>query len=157
MKNDIRLESKERGQSMVELALTITILMVLLAGTIDLGRAFFVWLGMRDAAQEGASYASINPSSTDLVCPPSSTEQICLRIWSNLDQVVRDTDAVVNVYVNYFGPHCLSADPNNPTKIVVLIEYTNFKLTMPFLGIFVGNTIPIRATINDTVIAPRCK
>jgi hypothetical protein len=50
----------------------------------------------------------------------------------------------------------LSADPNNPNKITVLIDYTNFKLTMPFLGVFVGDAIPIRATINDTIIAPTC-
>ena len=52
----------ERGQSMVELALTITFLMILLAGTIDLGRAFFTWQALRDAAQEGASYGSFKPA-----------------------------------------------------------------------------------------------
>jgi hypothetical protein len=160
MKNVIQFKPKEHGQSMVELALTITILMVLLAGTIDLGRAFFTWLAMRDAAQEGGSYASTNPSSSDLSCPrplPTETEQICLRIWKpNLEQVVQDSDAVVNVAVNYSGPHCLSSDPTAQGKITVLIDYTNFKLTMPFLGIFIGNTIPIRATINDSVIAPMC-
>jgi hypothetical protein len=156
MNNVIQFKPKEHGQSMVELALTITMLMVLLAGTIDLGRAFFTWLAMRDAAQEGASYASINPSSANLVCPATSTEQICKRIWANLGQVVHDADAVVNVTVGYSGLHCLSADPNNPNNITILIDYTNFKLTMPFLGIFVGNTIPIRSTINDTIIAPTC-
>jgi hypothetical protein len=156
MNNVLKFNPKERGQSMVELALTITLLMVLLAGTIDLGRAFFTWLAMRDAAQEGASYASINPSSGNLVCPSTSTEQICKRIWANLDQVVPDTVAIVNVSVTYSGPHCLSADVSNPGKIIVFIDYTNFNLTMPFLGVFVGNTIPIRATINDTIIAPMC-
>jgi len=142
----------ERGQSMVELALTITILMVLLAGTIDLGRAFFTWLAMRDAAQEGASYASINPSATDLDCTVS-TDQICLRIWDNLQQVVKDPLADVKVDVTYSGPHCLGSSIG---KITVFIDYTNFNLMMPFLGIFVGNSIPIRATINDTIVAPMC-
>jgi hypothetical protein len=44
MNNVIQIKQKERGQSMVELALTITFLMALLAGTIDLGRAFFTLL-----------------------------------------------------------------------------------------------------------------
>ncbi len=44
MKSENQPKQKEYGQSMVELALTITFLMVLLAGTIDLGRAFFTWL-----------------------------------------------------------------------------------------------------------------
>ncbi len=154
MKNIIQSKSKEAGQSMVELALTITILMVLLAGTIDLGRAFFTWLAMRDAAQEGASYASVYPSS-NLSCTPASTQQICMRVWANLRQVVNDPDAIVNVTATFIGDHCSGG--SNPGEITILVDYTNFKLTMPFLGIFIGNTIPIRATINDTVIAPLCQ
>jgi Flp pilus assembly protein TadG len=144
MKRVIQPKQKERGQSMVELALTITILMVLLAGTIDLGRALFVWLGMRDAAQEGASYASIKP--TDDI-------GIRARMKFNYDQVIRDPDAIVNVAIDFSGPKCLSA---NQTQITVKIEYKNFKLTTPFLGTFIDNEIPIRATINDSVISPMC-
>jgi len=154
MNKNIQSKTKEAGQSMVELALTITILMVLLAGTIDLGRAFFTWLAMRDAAQEGASYASVYPSS-NLTCSPASTQQICMRVWANLRQVVNDPDAIVNVTATFDGDHCSGG--GNPGVITVLVDYTNFKLTMPFLGIFIGNTIPIRATINDTVIAPLCQ
>jgi hypothetical protein len=135
---------KENGQSMVELAITITFLMILLAGTVDLGRAFFTWLGMRDAAQEGASYASINPTDD---------AGIAARMKYNYDQVIRDPSAVVNVGIQFTGPKCLAA---NPSVVTVTIYYTNFKITMPFLGMILGDTIPIHATINDTIIAPLC-
>jgi hypothetical protein len=154
MNNVIQPKPKEYGQSMVELALTFSILMVLLAGTVDLGRAFFTWVAMRDAAQEGASYASTKPSGGDLNCTPLSTEQICKRVWDNLGQVIRDSGAIVNINVAYTGQHCLGGV--NPGQVTVTINYTNFKLTMPFLGIFIGNTIPINATINDAIIAPLC-
>jgi Flp pilus assembly protein TadG len=139
-----RTKSKENGQSMVELALTITFLMMLLAGTIDLGRAFFVWLGMRDAAQEGASYASINPTDG---------AGISSRMEYNYDQVIRDPDADIYVEVTFSGPQCLGS---TPSVVTVEIDYTNFKITVPFLGMFIGDTIPIHATINDTVVAPLC-
>jgi len=141
MKSEIIFEQKEHGQSMVELALTITILMVLLAGTIDLGRAFFTWLAMRDAAQEGASYGSINPSDGG---------GILSRISSNLDQVIRPPQVYV---VNFSTP----PNPCLGDTIKVDIDYPQFPLTMPFLGTILGNQyIPIHATINDTIISPMC-
>ncbi|MGZ9165968.1 MAG: TadE/TadG family type IV pilus assembly protein, partial [Anaerolineales bacterium] len=52
----------ERGQSLVELAFSILILIYLLAGAVEFGMAFFQFVQLRDAAQEGALYGSINPT-----------------------------------------------------------------------------------------------
>lgn len=134
----------ERGQSMVELALAISVLMILLAGTIDLGHAFYVWLAMRDAAQEGASYGSIKPMDSS---------GILKRIQDNYTQVITDPSAIVSVSVTYAGAKCLS---NNPSTITVVVNYQNFPITMPLLGFFIGDSIPIHATINDSIIAPKC-
>ena len=51
----------ERGQSMVEMALMMTILMVVLSAVLDLGRGFFSFIAIQNAAAEGALYAAINP------------------------------------------------------------------------------------------------
>ncbi|HSB66646.1 MAG TPA: TadE family protein, partial [Anaerolineales bacterium] len=88
MRNNLHLRTKEAGQSMVELALTITLLMMLLAGTIDLGRAFFTWLAMRDAAQEGASYGTFHPSDLN---------GIRNRVWDNLGGVISNPTVNVDV------------------------------------------------------------
>ena len=135
MKSEFQPKQKEYGQSMVELALTITILMVLLAGTIDLGHAFFVWLRMRDAAQEGASYRSFCPTDLD------GTE---LRVRDNLD--------LVNDYAVDPGPSVASQGDT----ITVIVE-TDLPISMPFLGTIIGSdTIHIAATINDTVLRSTC-
>ncbi len=55
--------SYESGQSMVEFALVLVFLLALLAGVFDIGRAFFAYIIIRDAAQEGAVYGSIAPKS----------------------------------------------------------------------------------------------
>ncbi|MDF1515583.1 MAG: TadE/TadG family type IV pilus assembly protein [Anaerolineae bacterium] len=49
----------ERGQSLVEVALTLPILLMLLLGLFDLGRAYFILVELNDAADEGATYAAI--------------------------------------------------------------------------------------------------
>ncbi len=146
MKKDTHTTRKEHGQSMVELALFITVLMVILAGTIDLGRAFYTWLGMRDAAQEGAAYGSISPSDS---------AGINARIARNLDQLI--APSAYTVSVNIIGSPCLGHDDSINNTIQVNIDYPQFPLTMPFLGTIIGSqTLPIHATITDAIIRPLC-
>ena len=51
----------ENGQSLTEFAVSITFIILILSGIVDLGRAYFTYISLRDAAQEGAIYGSINP------------------------------------------------------------------------------------------------
>ncbi len=51
----------ERGQSLVEFSLGMVVLLVLVVGITDTARAMFTYLSMRDAAQEGALFGSVNP------------------------------------------------------------------------------------------------
>ncbi len=130
----IHSKGKEAGQSMVELALTITFLMMLLAGTIDLGRAFFTWLALRDAAQEGASYGSFKPADI---------AGIQNRVWDNLGQVIRNPSSTVDVVVSSSG-----------NTIRVDVDYPTFPITMPFMGTILGSqVIPIHAYILDTILS----
>ena len=54
----------QEGQSMVEMALTMPILILIVAGILDLGRAYFTFVALSDAAAEGAAYAAIHPTDT---------------------------------------------------------------------------------------------
>lgn len=55
--------AKRRGQSMVEFALILPILLILVAGGADLGRALFVGIQITDAARQASLYAAGNPTS----------------------------------------------------------------------------------------------
>src|SRR5213593_3478967 len=54
---------KSRGQSLVELGLILPVLLLFLAGALDLGRIFYAHITVRNAAREGALQASKTPSS----------------------------------------------------------------------------------------------
>ncbi len=54
----------ERGQSLVELSISLLIVLWLLAGTVEFGIAFFQFIQLRDAAQEGALYGSLHPDES---------------------------------------------------------------------------------------------
>ncbi len=51
-------QQRAAGQALVEFALAATLIFFLLAAAVDLGLIFFTVQGMRNAAQEGASYGS---------------------------------------------------------------------------------------------------
>jgi Flp pilus assembly protein TadG len=51
------LLSRHRGQSMVEFAVLAPVFFMLLLGTIDLGRAVYIYNSISDAAREGARAA----------------------------------------------------------------------------------------------------
>lgn len=60
------------GQSFVEFALTLPVLMLILMGVLDIGRAFFIGVALEDAAGEAALYLSIFPD-----CPTASSGAQC--------------------------------------------------------------------------------
>jgi hypothetical protein len=51
-------DRRERGQSLIELAVSFTLLLLILGVTIDLGRVFYTYIAIREAAEEGALYGS---------------------------------------------------------------------------------------------------
>ena len=53
-----------RGQSLVELSLVLPMMLLLLLGTLDLGRAFFDYIQLRNAAREGAAYGARFPTDS---------------------------------------------------------------------------------------------
>lgn len=55
---------RSRGQSIVELAIALPLMLMILLGTVDLGRTFWSYIEMRNAAFEGARYAATAPADT---------------------------------------------------------------------------------------------
>jgi Flp pilus assembly protein TadG len=56
---------RERGQSLVETAVVLPILLLLVAAIVDFGRAFDAYIVLTNAAREGARFGSTNPEMED--------------------------------------------------------------------------------------------
>jgi Flp pilus assembly protein TadG len=133
-----------KGQSLIEFALTLVIILMLLAGIVDLGRAIFTYLALRDGAQEGASFALYNPTISNATL----NNRICSS--SNLLQT-ECAAGNVSATMTIGGAACTGG------SILVQVTYPNFTLVTPFLGTILGRqTIPITARVTDTILAPPC-
>ena len=133
----------ERGQSLVEFAISLTFILILLAGAVDFGIGLFHYSAMRDAAQEGALYGSMNPDNTaeigNRVANASGDSGIIQKML----------DEGMTVAVSYTGAHC------EGNGITVTLQY-DYNISMPFIGAFVGDTIHLRAEVTDTILTPVC-
>ncbi len=99
-----RTRSRSRGQSLVELALSLPLLLLLMLGTIDLGRAFFDYIQMRNGAFEGARYGARMPADTSGITDtvmghgvPSDTTVTVTCSPGNCSSVSIGVDATITV------------------------------------------------------------
>jgi Flp pilus assembly protein TadG len=150
------LTRRERGQSLVELAITLPILVLLLLGTLDFGMAIFSYSMLRDAAQEGAFYGSFNPSNVAEI--ENRARNISPRaedgIFSSPVQL-RNTD-LIKVSVRALGNYCQGAENGVANSIQVNVSY-KYPLLMPFIGRLIGsNTIPLTGTATNVILQPQC-
>ncbi len=65
---------RERGQATVELAISLTLLLLILVGALDLGRAFFGYISIVNAAREGARVSAVLRNPMQIV--PAAKREI---------------------------------------------------------------------------------
>ena len=153
-------KSAQRGQSLVELGLTLIIMLTLLAGAVDFGSAFFDYIALQDAAQEGALYGSVAPiidsngnGRYDTGELPN-TAAIESRVRSTSSNPINLSASTVTVLVTMSPLPCSSV--SKVGWVTVKVSYT-YQLTMPLIGAIIGRqTIPLSATVTDTILIPSC-
>lgn len=138
------MQTTERGQSLVELALILLILLLLVAGIVDLGRMVFTYLTMRDAAQEGAVYGAIYPGQC---------EEVFDRIQANLPVTETFTVTINGLLCTSEAACDCSGSPQSSGDIItVMVTVEDFDITTPLISVITGPTVDFSATINDTVL-----
>src|SRR5512138_790212 len=133
MKKKFRLPRSAKGQSLVEMAISLVILLWLLAGAAEFAVILFQYIQLRDAAQEGALYGSINP-------PKNAGDTA--KINAIADRAKQSS----------FSPIKLMTDPNVTVEVVVTdgryceggslrvtVKYPH-KVFMPFMSQILGPT-----------------
>lgn len=131
-----RPRTQDRGQSLVELALVLPILLLLLAGVIDVGRILFTYIALTDAAQEGAIFAAHEPTSSGTIVDR-------VRTSSNHGEV---TSASVLV--------ACTASPA-PGTVSVTVSH-RLSLLTPVVSQILGGTVELSATVTGTNFKATC-
>lgn len=149
MRKRTLFHSSERGQSLVELAVSLVVLLFLLSGAVEFGIIFFQFVQLRDAVQEGALYGSINPHDATA---------IELRARAASDRPIDLADSAVTITISVADP---AGNPKNQADAcegdgITVHASFDHNVFMPFMSSIIGSTIPLNAEVTDTVLTPVC-
>jgi Flp pilus assembly protein TadG len=128
-------DRRRSGQAIVELAIVLPLLLLLLTGVVDVGRAVFTYIALEDAAQEGSMYAAHEPLSESAV-------RSRVRTSSNHNEVTAATVSLV-----------CTASPE-PGTVTVTASY-DLPLITPIAQLF-GGKVALTATRIGTNFKGRC-
>ncbi|MGC8874191.1 MAG: TadE/TadG family type IV pilus assembly protein [Chloroflexia bacterium] len=122
---------KGRGQSVVEMALLLPILLLVVIGLIEFGRAFLFYTMISNAAREGARYGMVHPGQD-----AASIQAIRQAAWS---RVVLVPTSTVSVNVNYDQLGDGGVIVPGRTRVIVTVQHA-FSMMTPLMRPFFPNT-----------------
>lgn len=126
---------RDRGAAVVEMAFVTVLLVLLATGVADIGRALFTYIGVQDAAQEGAVYGSFKPTDGNA---------IVARVIDSIDYPDLDPS---NVAVS-----CPDGSPTGGHRISVTVTH-RVDLVTPLIGQMLGGFIDLtREFIGETFL-----
>ncbi|HZJ77287.1 MAG TPA: TadE family protein [Clostridia bacterium] len=128
---------KEKGQSAVELALVLPILLIIVCGIMDFGWLFYNQLYLNNACREGARYAAVRTVVDD------SQTIIESKIEGSLPGSLLDELDIDIIYSN----------PNKPLEgDVTIVLNSEMKILTPVMGVFYSDQKrPLTATVTMKV------
>ncbi|MBK8784046.1 MAG: pilus assembly protein [Anaerolineales bacterium] len=146
----------EQAQSLVELAISLPVFILLLLGTVDFGMAIFSYAIIRDAAQEGALYGSFNPDNKAEIENRAryiSPQGEDLIFSSPVDLTNRE---LVQVEVKAIGDSCQGTTGGKANSLRVRVRFY-YPILMPFIGTIIGSdTIALTGSATNVIIQPPC-
>lgn len=130
------MRRSEEGQSLVEFALTVPILLLLMIGAIDVGRAFQAYTSLGNAVREAARDAAVHGADASSPWGPTAND-------ANVTTAVRGRIAGIrtqDVAVTSSWPGGSNAQGQ---EVIVSATYTFRPIALAFLG---GVSTPMSAT-----------
>jgi hypothetical protein len=147
-----RKRRSEAGQSLVEFAASLVVLMLVLSGVLDIGRAFFTFVAIENGAGEGAIFAAYHPTwVTEEDVPPGEPDPQFQNITYRASHespagVVDWARALVQVEYAAEMPQV-----GQPVTVTISYSYT---IMTPFLHLALEDGIlPLRANAAQTILS----
>lgn len=135
------MKSKDRGAAAVEMAFTVVLLIWLVFGIIDMGRAIFTNIAVQDAAQAAVAYASYTEGADT-----TGVEDAAIASSKSL--------ALEPTHINVACAPVTRADRDS-SRVRVVIEYPLEYLT-PLVGSVLGDELTLTKTVEAERFHPSC-
>ena len=149
-----RKKYSEKGQALVEFALTVVFLMIFILGIIELLMLIYTYNVLADSAKEGVRYAIVHgtgnttcsgPGSTTSVppvtCPDASALNVKSAVTAYAVASLHNT-AAMTVTPTYPDGSCAA-----PNRVQVTVSYRY----QPFFGLFPSGWVTVNAAAEGRI------
>ena len=116
-------QAHARGQGLVEFAVVIGVLILIMLGVFDLGRAFHSYIVITNAAREGANYGAMHPADEIGIIARVISEAQDSGITLDASNIEIDTE---------INP--VSGNPISGAPMCVTVRYDFYLLTTYLIG-----------------------
>ena len=139
------MRSPSRGQALVEFALVFPVLLLILMGLFDFGRAIVAYNTISEAARNGARVSIVNQTPAD-ICAVAAGRAVGL----GLPTTCAANPAAVGIYVSAStgGSSCTAINCVQSVKATY-----QFRAITPIIGAFIGpitlsatSSVPVEST-----------
>jgi Flp pilus assembly protein TadG len=124
------LKRDESGAALVEFALVIPIVLTLLLGALDLGKAFNYWIDETHLSHEGARYAAVNKNPG-----PGATLQESIKGQADTPELktggTSSVPSALQVCIDFPNG---TTNVGDPVRVKVIITYRFLSFLVPKLG-----------------------
>lgn len=159
LKQSMRPRFSERGQSMVEMALMMVILLTILSGVLDLGRGFFSFIAIQNSTGEGALYAAINPRCPDSTSTPAGynpgycadPNNVTYRAHYESPNGLVDPQKMTLSVTYADGTSNYNTTINEGDPVTVTLWY-HFTMVGPFSGVFPNGQLVFEAHATQKIL-----
>jgi uncharacterized repeat protein (TIGR01451 family) len=150
------LKSRSRGQSLVEFALVLPLLLLLFSGAADLGRAFYGYVALENAVKEGAVYGASYPLCADATTLCPDPDNVRWRVQHEAMRVRNPDGSMITP-----ASECRNATTGLPYAdlrdcvegdIYVVSANYSFKLLTPLISNLVGTSLSFRSESTARVV-----
>jgi Flp pilus assembly protein TadG len=124
----------KQGQSLVEFALVLPILLLILLGVVDLGRVYYAYVTLTNASREGARFGATYGWTT----PTTTQSAIRNRTKNESANVLKLADSNIIVECSatdtppfiYTWTNCSSVNPGYAVRVTVNYTFTLYSLSL---------------------------
>jgi hypothetical protein len=116
----MKIKKHNTGQSLIEFAIVLPLMLLIIMGVFDLGRSIYYFSAIHNAAREGARYGAVNHCDTAGI--KVAAQQMAIGLGDGVE---------VSDPIKFYTPE------GNPDRILVSVEY-EFEAVTPLIGVFLG-------------------
>ncbi len=132
---------KQSGQSLVEMAVMMIVILLILGGVLDFGRMYFTYLALQNAAGEGAAYGAIHPDWIDSSDNDDPNNVVYRTQNESTGTLIDWSTTVVNVEV----PNLAGGEP-----VTVTVSY-DYDVITPMVEVITGDMVTLTAVDSQLI------